>query len=179
MSKILQYYVIPSGINKEIADVIIKTLETNKLQESKTFANSSIRSSKNFWIAGDSWIGGMMAHFINAANDNLFQYHLTNWENEIQYTVYDKPGDRYGWHTDLLPGNPPFIRKLSISLCLSSIDDYEGGELQLKVGTDYFNIKMDCGDAVIFSSDCPHRIRSIRSGKRVSLVGWYGGPKFK
>ena len=76
MSKILQYYVIPSGINKEIADVIIKTLEKNKLQESKTFANSSIRSSKNFWVAGDSWIGGMMAHFINAAKQYVNQFKL-------------------------------------------------------------------------------------------------------
>jgi len=179
MSKILLYYTIPTGIDKEIADTIIKKIETKPLQESRTFDKSSIRSSKNLWINGDSWIGGMMAHFVTSANNNLFNYELTDWEEKIQYTVYDKPGDRYGWHTDQLPGNPNFVRKLSISLCLSPIDEYEGGELQLKIGADIFNIKMDVGDAIVFSSDCLHRVRSIRSGKRVSLVGWYGGPKFK
>lgn len=179
MSKILQYYNIPTGIDKKIADCIIEKLEPLPLQESKTFGQTSIRSSKNLWVNGDSWIGGMMAHFVQTANNSLFNYDLTDWEERIQYTVYDKPGDRYGWHTDLVPGNPSVQRKLSISLCLSSADEYEGGDLQLKVGQDFFNIKMDIGDAIVFSSDCLHRVRSIKSGKRISLVGWYGGPKFR
>ena len=38
---------------------------------------------------------------------------------------------------------------------------------------------MDCGDAIIFPSDCMHRVRRINSGTRKALVGWYGGPPFR
>ena len=39
--------------------------------------------------------------------------------------------------------------------------------------------KLDYGDVVVFPSIIPHRVRPIKSGKRYSLVGWYGGPPFK
>jgi predicted 2-oxoglutarate/Fe(II)-dependent dioxygenase YbiX len=40
-------------------------------------------------------------------------------------------------------------------------------------------ISMDVGDVIIFPSDIIHRVRRLKSGKRISLVGWYGGPAFR
>ena len=56
---------------------------------------------------------------------------------------------------------------------LSSKDDYEGGEFQVMMGNKMFSYKMDVGEAIVFPSDCLHRVRPLKSGKRVSLVGWY------
>ena len=69
-----------------------------------------------------------------------------------------------------------YIRKISISVCLSHDDEYEGAELFVKDGseTNVRVFKMKYGDFVIFPSDVEHRVNELRSGERVSLVAWYG-----
>ena len=73
------------------------------------------------------------------------------------------------------------IRKLSISLILSDPSEYEGGEFQIMHMGDkkMTTMKPPMGTAIIFSSTTRHRVRPIKSGKRISLVGWYGGPPFR
>jgi PKHD-type hydroxylase len=187
MPKHLDLYQIPTAINKKIADDIIDEIHNSSLSEAQlsfgeiSTVNTSIRNSKIQWISADSWISGMMAHFIHSANMHSFEYDLTGWAERIQYTVYEGKGSHYGWHFDTKKSSclPNTIRKLSISLCLTSKDDYEGGEFEILIGNKPTTFKMNCGDAIIFPADCLHRVRPLKSGKRISLVGWYGGPKFK
>lgn len=189
MSIYNNYYYIPSGIKKEFCDLILDDLKdetlkssTIKISDSESSIDSDIRKSKNLWIATDHWISGMMAHFINCANLNLFKYDLISWKDYIQFTVYEGKGSHYAWHSDFVTDNydPGMIRKLSISLCLSSKDEYEGGEFQLMSSPrEMRTFRMDVGDVIIFPSDMIHRVRPLKSGKRVSLVGWYGGPAFR
>lgn len=191
MSKVFNYYKIPTGISKEICDSIIKDFNNQDLHESTLFEpnridsnviNDNVRKSKNLWITTDHWISGMMAHFIHCANQSLFNYDLVNWTDKIQYTVYEGKGSHYTWHTDSATAiyNNFLIRKLSISLLLSSKDDYDGGQFQIMYGPRNMDtVELDIGDAIIFPSDAAHRVRPLKSGKRISLVGWYGGPSFK
>ncbi|BCU93901.1 MAG: hypothetical protein CM15mV3_1870 [Caudoviricetes sp.] len=59
-------------------------------------------------------------------------------------------------------------------------EDYEGGELEIKVlPEETKKYKMDIGDVIVFPSDMWHRVTPIKSGTRVSLVGWYAGPRWK
>ena len=183
MAKNNGLYVIPSGIDKSVSDVIKTQLKNVDLKQSTLRDENidlSIRSSKTYWVETDHWISGMMSHFINCANVDYFKYDLHNWADKIQYTVYDGPGTGYKWHNDYAPSSKyeGMYRKLSISICLD--DEYEGGELQLlSTSNELHTMKMKCGDVVIFSSDIVHRVRPLKSGYRSSLVGWYGGPKFK
>ena len=186
MAKVDSIYYIPSGIDKEIAEVIVKSLKKYPLEKAITTVESDTysRNSQVLFLNTDNWIAGMLAHFIHSANNvkGGFNYDLHSWANHIQYTVYDGPGTGYKWHIDHLESAfiPDHFRKLSISLCLSSKDDYDGGELQLLVGANRMkSYKMDCGDVLVFPSDYTHRVRPLKSGKRISLVGWMGGPKFK
>jgi PKHD-type hydroxylase len=183
MSKSNYYYKSNASMTMAVRDALINQCEYLKLETSTVFAdgkqivNPKLRSSKTVWLYADSWVGGMLAHFINVANNSHYKYDLTNWETRIQYTTYET-GDHYGWHVDSTEG-PEITRKLSVSLCLSDKTEYEGGELQIMMGTQMNTIKMGMGDVIIFPSDCPHRVRKVKSGKRISLVGWYGGPNFK
>lgn len=200
MSKVNDFYYIFSGIDSEICDIIKKSFKNANLKDSgiifdpnnppKNFENflgldSKIRLSKHTWIETDHWIAGMMSHFISCANNSLFEYDLCQWADKIQYTVYDGKKSHYSWHQDSTISpyqheNQQLIRKLSISLCLSSKDDYEGGEFQIMFGPRYMKtIKLDIGDVIVFPSDSIHRVRPLKSGKRISLVGWFAGPKFK
>jgi len=186
MAKFNSYYKIPTGIDEEVCDVILKKYKNIELENSTIGGNKtkdfSWRKSKNFWIHTDHWISGMMAHFIHYANNNYFNYDLSSWGSKIQYSVYDSVGSHYDWHTDTHHSefNPTHVRKLSISLLLSSKKDYEGGDLQIMNNPrEIVDINLDIGDAIIFSSDTIHKVNPIISGKRVALVGWFAGPSFK
>lgn len=183
------YYSFKSGITKEISEVIQNSFDESLAKKSTVYSKnklevtSSIRECKNFWIPNTHWISGMMFHFVNVANQINFNFDLEMWCGDIQYTIYEGSGTYYDWHSDFSPDfNNDFVRKLSISLMLSSSDDYEGGELELDMGKgDNVNakFKLDVGDLVIFPSNMWHKVNPITSGKRVCLVGWFGGPPFK
>lgn len=184
------FYYIPTAIDEEVVNVIINQCKNLELVESAigNHATNSFkfdyeyRKSKNAWITTDNWISGMMKHFIEVANNNLFHYELNSWAEKIQYTVYDENNSHYKWHHDCMESiNKNQIRKLSISLFLSSPDDYEGGEFQIMhMGeSKMLTMKPPLGYAIIFPSTTKHRVRPVKSGKRISLVGWYGGPPFR
>ena len=40
-------------------------------------------------------------------------------------------------------------------------------------------LKLDVGDAVIFPTDTLHRVTPLKSGKRIVLCSWFGGPNFR
>ncbi len=87
----------------------------------------------------------------------------------------ESPGKHFGGNSE-----NNMIRKLTIVMGLSSAKDYGGGEFQIifptkKVKTLKFNV----GDVIMFPSTIPHRVRPVKWGRRISLVGWYGGPPFR
>ena len=180
------YYYIPTAIDKDVVEVILNQYKKISLDQSTIFDNEihlPIRNSKHCWIATDNWISGMMKHFVEVANNSFFNYDLTQWTSRIQYTVYDESKSHYSWHSDIIEPNfsSNLVRKLSISLLLSDPDEYEGGEFQIMHMGDnkMTTMKPPMGTAIIFSSTTRHRVRPIKSGKRISLVGWYGGPNFR
>ena len=182
------FYYIPTAIDKTMASHIIGLFGKDFLEDGKLGNNSrnnkGLRKSKLAWISYNHWISGMMAHYVREANENFFNYDLTNWASDIQYTEYNQKGSHYGWHCDTGDAyilNGCESRKLSISLLLSDPDEYEGGEFQLQLcgRDDMITLKPPLGYAIIFPSTSVHRVRPIKSGKRVSLVGWYGGPNFR
>ena len=184
------FYYIPTAIDRDVVEVILNQYKKVSLNESKVFSqnndnviNLSIRNSKNCWIATDNWISGMMKHFVEVANNSFFNYNLTQWSGNIQYTVYDEKKSHYNWHSDIVESDfdSNLIRKLSISLILSDPSEYEGGEFQIMHMGDkkMTTMKPPMGTAIIFSSTTRHRVRPIKSGKRISLVAWMGGPSFR
>jgi PKHD-type hydroxylase len=183
---LLNYYKIPSQIPKSICDEIIKEyrvdLEDAVVGGIDGRIDPKLRQSKVNWINNDNWIAGMMSHFVLSANKHYFNFDIDGYRKEIQFTHYSE-GDFYTWHidsdTELLSDN--FTRKLSVIMCLSSKDDYEGGELEMfyPASTFKYSFKLDYGDVLVFPSIIQHRVKKIKSGNRFSLVGWMGGPPFK
>lgn len=185
------FYYIPTEIDKYMSSHIMGLIEKDSLQDGKIGPNNDglikkIRNSKVGWISSTHWIAGMMSHYVREANEKFFNYDLTGWASDIQYTEYNQKGSHYAWHCDTGTANMELLNncetnKLSISLLLSDPDEYEGGEFQLQLcgRSDMISMKPPLGYAIIFPSTSVHRVRPIKSGKRVSLVGWYGGPNFR
>ncbi len=140
--------------------------------------DKNIRASSNDWLYWDNWLAGILHNLIVAANRDYFQYDLSFFDCKIQATSYTKD-QYYDWHVDgntIKPNGEE--RKLSISFLLN--DDYEGGEIELAplpIDTSLYSLK--AGEALLFPSWLPHRVRPVTSGTRYSLVAWMAGPRFK
>lgn len=112
-------------------------------------------------------------------NNNIVKYDLTDIES-LQYTIYEE-GQFYKKHIDmsnkLQPGD--IQRKLSFSVQLSDPMEYEGGDLIIydtEKGTQASKIQ---GSATFFSSLILHEVTPVTKGKRLALVGWVWGPRFR
>ena len=64
-------------------------------------------------------------------------------------------------------------------LQLSPAEDYEGGRLELLQGGLSNDVFRDRGDLIFFPSFNKHRVTEVTKGRRLSLVTWFTGPKWK
>lgn len=118
----------------------------------------------------------------------------------MQYTSYCE-GEYYQWHTDddcnmhiassesisskgqniddYLTFKTEYVRKISFSLLLSDVDDFEGGNFQTLNGKKTYFSPRKKGTLIIFDSRVPHRVLKVTKGERKSLVGWVVGPRWK
>ena len=196
-----------TDLPSEMIDILEKDIEKfdDWQDDSKVMGDQlapKIRNSKNAWIPTEHWIGGWVWYYIQKANRENFLYDLWDIDGgSIQYTHYE-PGDYYTWHVDgditssfkpnIKPGSGvnisqdqvlqkgECVRKLSFSLQLSDAKDYKGGEVEFinSAGERYFAPKQK-GTLIVFDSRTKHRVRTVKSGLRKSLVGWVVGPRWK
>lgn len=136
-----------------------------------------IRKGSLLWLV-DSDEGFKFAdQLVKEINTGFYNLDISDGAIEYQYTIYNNPTDHYDWHQDYYEDDDAeFVRKLSISICLSSSEQYDGAEFFIKDGND-LNVrtfKMKYGDFIVFPSSCEHRVNMLREGERISLVIWYG-----
>jgi len=84
-----------------------------------------------------------------------------------------KPGMKYGAHADSafiqLPQGT--IRSdLSSTLFLTDPADYDGGELQVRLGDSDLSFKLKPGEAVIYPSDSLHQVVPVTKGERLVAI---------
>lgn len=76
----------------------------------------------------------------------------------------------YNPHTDTQGGDAMLYRKISLVICLSSENDYEGGLFKFIDLKKEF--KFDKGDAIFFRSDLLHGVEPLTSGTRKVLISF-------
>jgi len=120
----------------------------------------------------------ILENLIHRTNGNHFGFDGIQLTEPAQYTHYPV-GGFYEWHTDndVVGKNEPPVRKISMTLLLSSPEEFEGGELELMDNKKVAKLKQ--GQAVFFASFIPHRVKPVTRGERKSLVMWFGGPSFR
>lgn len=142
---------------------------------------SHIRVTRTAWIKPDPdtrWIFDRMQAAVRSLNDRIWQFDLSGFADDFQYTVYHgTEGGHYDWHVD--QGDFAKPRKLSLSLQLTDPSEYEGCELQLQGTRRIETAPRERGTLVIFPSYVLHRVTPITSGTRKAVVVWTTGPKFR
>lgn len=86
-----------------------------------------------------------------------------------------EPGMEYGEHTDaaVFPSQPPMRSDVSCTVFLNDPDDYDGGELVARLGTEEFRVKGEAGDIVLYPSTTLHRVEPVTRGVRLVAVSWF------
>ncbi len=86
-----------------------------------------------------------------------------------------KPGSFIAYHNDrgVLGTGYAYYRRLSMSVNLSKLKSYTGGQLNVR-DKDRVPIEAcgNAGDAVVFHSEQMHRILHVESGVRHAIVNW-------
>jgi len=183
------YYWFPSGFSKDELDRIYSDVAelpfdlatvTNGTDQDE---HKKIRSSSIKWIPKDTkwnWLYTKLMNQATEANNALWNFDLLSAPELIQYTEYYASEDgHYDWHQDI-GGGPASHRKVSITVQLSSPDEYEGGDLELWQGASAIQTAhRGAGVVFIFPSYMMHRVTRVTKGTRRSFVLWVGGSHYK
>ena len=81
-------------------------------------------------------------------------------------------GDFYGKHVDNVEMQGPTRIDISFTLFLSDPDEYEGGDLELDVGSEPALVKLPAGQAIFYPAGTMHQVMPVTAGERLCAVGW-------
>lgn len=148
--------------------------------------DKNLRNSNVAWIAPSDksrWIFERLQATICQLNTEYFHIDL-DYIQHLQLTEYDSEYlGHYGQHMDGVYGEPSETqrRKLSLSIQLTSSNEYEGGDLILypySFDAPILSDK-DQGSMTLFRSHIIHEVKPVTKGTRFSLVAWVIGPDWK
>ncbi len=91
---------------------------------------------------------------------------MTPMFNRYDVGMYDQD------HVDfpLLGSPPPTRADLSVTLFLSSPEEYDGGELVIRTGSGEQAVKLAAGAAVVYPAYDVHRVEPVRRGTRLAAI---------
>jgi PKHD-type hydroxylase len=85
-------------------------------------------------------------------------------------------GETYGLHVDAaimrMPNHDILRSDLSMTTFLSAPDEYRGGELVINTEFGEQSVKLEAGDAVLYSSGSLHKVQPVTSGQRFAAITW-------
>jgi len=141
---------------------------------------SDYRISDISWFSENEssrWLYDKIASFAITANKEMWNFDIWGYFDELQYTTYYGDGGHYDWHADL--GPKISNRKLSCVLQLSDPGEYEGGDLQMNIGSSILTVPKGLGTLCFFPSFVLHRVTPLTGGVRTSLVTWFSGANLR
>lgn len=126
----------------------------------------------------DHWFGHMLRGYALRANKECgWDYEVTEHE-AVQYASYGV-GQHYDWHTDTFTlSGQPLDRKISVVCLMSDPSEFEAGNLQLRLYSEY-TAPLVKGSVIAFPSVIEHRVVPVTSGVRTSATMWLSGPRFR
>ena len=140
-----------------------------------------------------SFLNGVIKHLdlyipilqlIHKVNNEFYNFDLIDPEH-FQITKYDeKHQGFYSPHEDGVYDNVPntdLVRKLSVSIQLTSPEYYEGGTFEFPDDKEKFIVEDSVGQgtAIFFPSYMKHGVVPVTKGTRYSLVCWVRGQNFR
>jgi PKHD-type hydroxylase len=167
--------VISESIIDEIVQLASATIEASTFNDS----GADIRKSRVAWI-NDKRILNLLYDYVDMSNRNVFNINVYK-KADIQFTEYlATEGGHYNWHHDVnWNRNDGLDRKLSVTVQLSSSDEYEGGDFSFNECESPSLQLKEKGTVLVFPSYLQHKVAPVTKGTRKSLVAWFEGSKWR
>lgn len=104
-------------------------------------------------------------------NDYVTNVFCTKLISQI-YLLWYKKHMHYDYHID---NNPigGVNAHMSMSCFLSNPDEYDGGELVLRLGNTEVEYKLNAGEAIVYPTGLWHKINPVTDGERKVFVCWF------
>jgi PKHD-type hydroxylase len=86
-----------------------------------------------------------------------------------------RPGMTYGEHLDdpiMGAEGMPYRSDVAVTLFLSAAEDYDGGELVVRLPFGEQRVKLPAGDAVLYPAGSLHHVSPVTRGERLVAVTW-------
>jgi PKHD-type hydroxylase len=83
-----------------------------------------------------------------------------------------EPGMAYGRHVDNPIMGGTLRADLSVTVFLSALDGYDGGELCIETDLGVEEVKLPPGDAVVYPATTVHWVAPVTRGTRLAAVTW-------
>ena len=173
------------AVQTDVIEAIKQRAEEVAFQNATIFSgeekNDDIRRSQVKWLSHDNATKQFLWQYIQQANRNAFGFNIDNL-GDIQYTEYEETDEgHYDWHHDInWSQDRAYDRKLSITVQLTDGSEYEGGQFEFsEVANPDLGASKKLGTVLVFPSYLKHRVTPVTKGKRISLVGWFEGPRWK
>ena len=181
MTKVRQNWQMFTGAMPE--DKIEKIISAaGNTEKASTFNNGGddVRTSRVSWLTGNQFVLDELYHFVFTANSHAFYTNIYK-KADVQFTEYlATEGGHYSWHHDIDWNRCDGMdRKLSVTVQLSSPDEYEGGDFSFSEVESPDERSSEKGTVLIFPSYLQHRVKPITKGVRRSLVAWFEGPAWQ
>ncbi|MCY4318363.1 MAG: 2OG-Fe(II) oxygenase [Alphaproteobacteria bacterium] len=146
--------------------------------EDNNHRDPRIRQSIIRWLPRDDptfdWLFARMDATVEAANAAEWQFdYMREGNPNFQYSEYRDAGSHYAGHQDTFWDGADLQRKLSFTLLL--VPALAGGQLYIERTP----LALTPGDAVVFPSTLWHTVAPVTVGARISVVGWYDGPRWR
>jgi PKHD-type hydroxylase len=140
------------------------------------------RKSDIIWINNTSksyWLYKKVSDAVRKINDETYGFELDGAQS-FQYAIYkDTERGEYTWHNDIMSCSDVHVRKISVSILLSSPSDFRGGSFLFSPEGVPMEIEQEKGRMIVFPSWIPHCVSPVLRGTRISLVMWLYGKRFK
>ena len=146
-------------------------------KEKKFVQNNNIRKAITYDLVGNiDWIKNKILERVGKINKEHWKFNLVNMLENPTLMEYKK-NSWYDWHMDIgeIKSEAEILtmRKISYSILLNN--DFEGGSLDFQ-GKSFKNTPI--GTGFFFPSYLIHKVSTVTSGIRRSLVGWVHGQPF-
>jgi len=166
---IYEYNMLPKGVVKNILD-FYKFCEFTD----GSWSGSAKRELKYNEQLLDEVHYPTMVSLMNkyiSENQGFNYYFMPRGHTHPNFLRY-KEGMHYDWHNDMwiMDG---IKTDYSITVFLSEPDEYEGGELEIKVGDSVREYKLEAGRGVIYHTGLKHRVKPVTKGERNVITWWF------
>ncbi len=179
-------YSLPKLFNESEAGEIIRLSEDGRQKRGGLVGglrHDNIRRAGISWLDDQgpgAWVLDRIINAVASANRDVFDFDVTEFKERLQVAAYDESDEgHYDWHSDIGDGPIARHRKLTIVTQLCAPESYEGGDLEINLGTSAYSASRDLGTATLFASFMLHRVAPVKKGQRYSLTCWCHGPRFR